>query len=181
MNVIYRKYCLIALISLHCMTQTQLSRADVELGRINVELYGVVKAVTCGVIESGKDKHIELGRYNSREFNQAGDHTPLVSIPFELANCPPNTAVNITFSGALDAKNKDFLAIEKGQNAAQNIAIEIRDHLKKRLVMGTKSPDLIVDDRGRLSTVFYANYIVTQNGVKPGTANASAEFVIRYD
>jgi type 1 fimbria pilin len=159
----------------------QLGHAESILGKINYELYGVVTVSTCGVVESESEKYVDLGKYGTKNLASVGDKSLAVAIPFDLSNCPPNGSVNVTFSGSKDSINNELLAIENNANSAKNIAIEISDKSKKRIPLGMKSDNMLVDQNGNLSTLFYANYIVTQSSSTAGFANANAQFTVEYD
>lgn len=150
-----------------------------ELGRINIELFGEVVVSTCGVFE--EKKYVDLGHYASNDLAHVGAKTPAVPIVFRLSNCLPGIPVSFMFSGSKNAVDAELLAIEPGAEAAQNIAIEILDQDKKRLALEHRSQGLIANLTGDITATFYANYIVTQAAAKAGKANASAQFVIQYD
>lgn len=160
---------------------THAADSTVELGRINIELYGVVTTATCGVLESEQEKYVRLGTINSKSLTATGDRSTPIPFEFNMSNCPPNGSVTITFDGAKDTENIELLAIADGTNKAENIAIEIRDQDKNRLAIGQKSETFKVDTDGHVSALFYANYIVTQGQATAGTANANAQFSIQYD
>ncbi|WP_151776252.1 fimbrial protein [Acinetobacter bereziniae] len=154
--------------------------SNVELGRVNIELYGNVTTVTCGVLSSEQDKYIRLGTIATKDLPSVGSQSKATPIPFEMSNCPANGTVTITFEGVRESDNAELLAIDDLVNKAENIAIEIRDQDKKRLALGKKSEDFVVDSNGRVSALFYANYIVTKAQAKAGLANANAQFSIEY-
>lgn len=159
----------------HAATTTQ------ELARINIELSGEVVTSVCGVVEAETNKYVDLGVHSLRGLKNIGDKTQPVMIPFNLGNCHPGSPVTITFSGIADSSNSEFLALENATNAAQSVAIEILDAEKNRLAINTKSKSMSVDERGNISTRFYANYIVTRSSIAPGLAQANANFTIQYD
>lgn len=163
------------------ITTNQLVNAANELAAINYELYGVVTVSTCGVLDSEKEKYVDLGKYATKNLSSVGDKSLAIAIPFNLSNCLANSSVNLIFNGNKDAINNQLLAIENNANSAKNIAIEISDKNKKRIPIGIKSESLLVDQNGNLSTLFYANYIVTQNSSTAGLANANAQFTVQYD
>jgi len=159
----------------------QTAHSAVLLGKINFELHGMVVAYSCGVVDSETEKYIDLGKHATKSLSSAGTKSTLVPIPFDLTNCPPNGTVNITFTGNKDSINTELLAIDKNANSAKNIAIEISDKNKKRIPIGVKSENMSVDNNGNISTLFYANYIVTEGSSTAGLANANAQFTIQYD
>jgi type 1 fimbria pilin len=159
----------------------QIGHSETILGKINYELYGVVTVSSCGVLDSQSEKYIDLGKHGTKDLSAVGARSNAVAIPFDLSNCPPNGSVNITFSGNKDSVNNELLAIENNANSAKNIAIEISDKNKKRIPLGMKSDNMLADQNGNLSTLFYANYIVTQSSSTAGLANANAQFTVQYD
>ncbi|ENV91985.1 fimbrial protein [Acinetobacter bereziniae] len=174
---------IVAFMVIFCSSIHQHSNAQdssVELGRVNIELSGNVTTVTCGVLNSEQDKYIHLGTIATKDLPSVGSQSKAIPIPFEMSNCPPNGSVTITFEGVRDSDNAELLAIDDLVNKAENIAIEIRDQNKKRLALGKKSEEFIVDSNGKVSTLFYANYIVTKAQAKAGLANANAQFSIEY-
>ncbi|MFW1800777.1 fimbrial protein [Acinetobacter nematophilus] len=179
-RTIYKAVSAISIIS-GLIVHNQIAYAANVLGRINFELYGVVTISTCGVLDSESEKYVDLGKHGTKNLASAGDKSLVVAIPFDLSNCPPNGSVNVTFSGNKDSVNNELLAIENNANSAKNIAIEISDKNKKRIPIGVKSENMLVDQNGNLSTLFYANYIVTQNRSTAGWANANAQFTVQYD
>ena len=46
--------------------------SNVELGRVNIELYGNVTTVTCGVLSSEQDKYIRLGTIATKDLPSVG-------------------------------------------------------------------------------------------------------------
>ena len=138
------KYLAYAL-TLYSLNAYQLSHANdpiQELGRINLELSGIVTTATCGVLSSEQEKYIDLGTVTSKSLASAGSQSTPVPIHFEMSNCPPNGTVTLMFDGARDQENAELLAIEDRSNKAENIAIEISNQDKKRLALGEKNDSL---------------------------------------
>lgn len=152
-----------------------------ELGHINIVLSGEVVVSTCGVLESEKNKYVDLGIYSTKNLNMVGNKSITIPIPFNLRSCLPGVPITLSFSGTQDENDSELLAIDNTTNSAKNIAIEILNPDKKRLPLNTKSQTLTADQDGNFSTIFYANYVVTKNSASPGVANASAQFTIQYD
>lgn len=163
------------------LSNTTYANTSGELGKINLELYGVVTTASCGVLESEQEKYVRLGTISSKNLSQTGDQSAAIPFQFELRNCPPDGTVTITFDGVKDTDNIELLALENATNKAENIAIEIRDHDKKRLAIGQVSQNFQVDADGHASALFHANYIVTKGQATAGIANANAQFSIQYD
>lgn len=175
---------IVVIITIFYLNILQFSHAQntsVELGRINIELSGIVTTSTCGVLSSEQDKYIQLGSVASKDLPNVGSQSKPTPIHFEMSNCPPNGSVTITFDGPRSTENAELLALDSLANKAENIAIEIRDQDKKRLALGKKSEAFSTDINGHVSALFYANYIVTKAQALAGIANASAQFSVQYD
>ena len=170
---------LLCCLNIHQITHAQ--NSNVELGRVNIELSGIVTTATCGVLSSEQDKYIQLGSVASKDLPNIGSQSKPTPIHFEMSNCPPNGSVTITFEGPRNTENAELLALDALANKAENIAIEIRDQDKKRLPLGKKSEAFSTDINGNVSALFYANYIVTKAQALAGIANANAQFSIQYD
>lgn len=165
-----------------CTSMSYLSYADtLELGKVNIILYGEVTVSTCGVLESEQNKYIDLGTYSTKNLNRIGNKTLTIPIPFNLRNCLPSIPITLTFSGNKDAFDSELLALDNVVNSAKNVAIEILNPDKKRLPLNIKSETLMADKNGDISTFFYAHYIVTNDNATPGVANANAQFTVQYD
>ncbi|MBJ8553243.1 fimbrial protein [Acinetobacter bereziniae] len=154
--------------------------SNVELGRVNIELSGIVTLATCGVLSSEQDKYVQLGSIASKDLPSVGSQSKETPIHFEMSNCPPNGTVTLTFEGNRDTNNAELLAIDALVNKAENVAIEIRSEDKKRLALGQKSEAFSTNSDGHVSALFYANYIVTKAQAQAGKANANAQFTIEY-
>lgn len=151
------------------------------LKEINLELYGNIRIWACGIMSSEDNRLIDLGKHSLKNLSSIDDRSTAIPISLSLSNCPPNGTVNISVIGNIDKTNNELLAVDEITNAAKNIAIEIRDKDKKRVPIGTKKVGLNTDSSGNLSTVFYANYIVTKPTVEAGAAKSKMQFIVEYE
>lgn len=151
--------------------------ADTPLGEINIQLRATVVDFTCYAETADNDKTVQLGRWPTKQLQNAGNTTPLVPFSLRLVGCPPGSA-SITFSGKA-ASNPALLAL-KDSVMAQKVAIELRDRDRTLLALATASQDIAVDSYGNATLQFYANYIALADNPVPGTANADATFAINY-
>lgn len=145
-----------------------------------LELTGNLVMSSCGIFDSEKDKKVDMGVVRTKALQLAGSTTALVPITLNLSNCAGGV-VNVSFTGAGDASNRELLALDVVANQSQNLAIEIRDTDKSRLALGKLSKPLLADADGNITAIFYANYIATADTVTAGSANASASFTIEYN
>ncbi|ELW78429.1 MULTISPECIES: fimbrial protein [Acinetobacter] len=154
---------------------------NIKLDAINLNLSGTVTEKTCGVLSTAQDKKIELGTIRLGKGMYKDDRSPRVQIPFDVSSCPANGLVTITFTGTNDTVDTQLLAIDNVPKKAKNVAIEISDKDKNRVVLGTKSKPITADANGNASLMFYANYIVTKDTAEPGVGNAKMQFSIQYE
>jgi len=143
-------------------------------------LEGTVVVSACGVLESEENKYVDLGRNSTRELRSVGSRSASHAISFELFDCPEGGNVSITLEGNRDLRDSELLAVNTGANTAENIAIELQNVNRERAPLGLPTT-YVADQEGRVSTQFYAHYIVTQGQALPGIANAQATFRIEYD
>lgn len=167
-------------------------QGQAALGTYNFTLKGNATTATCGVEEGDAHKYVNLGRTATRQLKNPGHRGSRVPIPFNLSLCPVGAAVTFTFSGQQDAVNNQLLALSNlnDPNTAKHVAIEISDNNYSRVPISkssqlpnetsNKSRPFPVDANGKVSTIFYANYMVTDGAATTGTANAYAEFWIEY-
>ncbi|MDG3557526.1 fimbrial protein [Acinetobacter bereziniae] len=154
---------------------------DLKLDAINLTLSVKVTEKTCGVLSTAQDKKIELGTIRLGKGMNKDDRSPRVQIPFDVSSCPANGLVTITFTGTNDTVDTQLLAIDNVPKKAKNVAIEISDKDKNRVVLGTKSKPITADANGNASLMFYANYIVTKDTAEPGIGNAKMQFSVQYE
>lgn len=154
---------------------------DIKLDAVNLTLSGNITEKTCGVLNTEQDKKIELGTIRLGKGMFKGDRSPRVQIPFAVSSCPANGLVTITFTGTNDTVDNQLLAIDNVPKKAKNVAIEISDIDKKRVVLGQKSVPIKADANGNASLIFYANYFVTKDEAEPGVGNAKMQFSVQYE
>lgn len=190
MNVFKKNfYPAVCFIIMNCYS---LNYAHADLGTYNFTLKGNATNSTCGVEESESHKIVDLGKNSTRQLKVPGAKGPRIAIPFNLSQCPPNAAVTFTFIGEQNLVNNQFLALTNANAAAtaQHVAIELTDSDRNRVPISKtsrfpgdlvgKSRPFLVDANGKVSAVFYANYVATDAAATAGIANAYAEFRIDY-
>jgi len=159
-------------------TPMQKTLATTPLGEINIELYGNIVDFTCVAEGSDSNKSVTLGTWPTKQLNTTGSRTQAMPFSLKLTGCPPGAA-SITFSGKVDSRDPQLLALNDASQAS-NVAVEIRDHDKTRLPLQQASQEVVVDAQGNAVLAFYANYIATANNPQPGRADADATFMINY-
>lgn len=154
-------------------------QAQTPLGEINIELRGNVVDFTCVAEVGDSNKTVQLGRWPTKQLQQAGNTTQEVPFTLKLTGCPPGAA-SITFSGTPDTQDSTLLGLN-GNSQASRVAVEIRDKDRTRLPLEQASQDVVVDALGNATLQFFANYIAMANDPQPGVADADATFMINYN
>jgi len=172
-----RKMMLLAVMTLSGAPM-QGSLAATPLGEINIELYGNIVDFTCVAEGSDSNKSVTLGTWPTKQLSTTGSRTQAMPFTLKLTGCPPGAA-SITFTGKVDARDPQLLALNDASQAS-NVAVEIRDHDKTRLPLQQASQEMVGDAQGNAVLACYANYIATANNRTPGRADADATFMINY-
>ncbi|WP_232481281.1 fimbrial protein [Citrobacter freundii] len=83
---------------------------------------------------------------------------------------------NITFSGAPDSDNPDYLSV---QSETENLAIEIYDGKGQQIHLGEPSPDYALNP-GK-NTLNFTAYLISRDGrMTSGEFTAVTHFVVNY-
>ena len=83
---------------------------------------------------------------------------------------------NITFSGAPDRDNPDYLSV---QSETENLAIEIYDSKGQQIHLGEPSPDYVLNP-GK-NTLKFTAYLISRDGrMTSGEFTAVTHFVVNY-
>ncbi|ATF91008.1 Type-1A pilin [Cedecea neteri] len=153
-------------------------KAASPLGEINVELRGNIVDFTC-VVETGSDnKTVKLGSWPTKQLRTAGSTTQAMPFNLKLTGCPPGGTASITFNGK--STGTGLLALNAA-STAKNVAIELMNEDKSRLLLNDASKTMPVDANGDVTLKFWANYIATADNADAGLANADATFLISYN
>ena len=148
----------------------------------SITVTGTVSAGTCTVSPDSQSKEVKLGNVSSRQFQRAGDGSPVQPFTLNLEKCSPTANdVTVTFSGEKDAQNPDLLAIESGDGAASGIAVAIYDKSRALVPLNTASTAYALQPDQTVALTFYARYLSTKDAVTSGNATATTTFVLNYD
>lgn len=143
-------------------------------------LSGEVALVTCGLASSERIKEVVFGTVSVKDLSGAIPTSRAEPIHFDLADCPPDSIIGISIEGPKDPKDQELLAIDQSSaTPAKNVAIELLDANMQRSEIG-KRHEFLTDSVGRVSTVFYARYILTGSPIESGSANATATIKLDY-
>jgi len=172
-----RKMMLLAVMTLSGAPM-QGSLAATPLGEINIELYGNIVDFTCVAEGSDSNKSVTLGTWPTKQLSTTGSRTQAMPFTLKLTGCPPGAA-SITFTGKVDARDPQLLALNDASQAS-NVAVEIRDHDKTRLPLQQASQEMVLMRREMGCWGFMPITSRPANNPTPGRADADATFMINY-
>lgn len=148
-------------------------------GEINIELRATVVDYTCVVETESDNKTVKLGSWRTRQLRTAGSTTEAIPFNLKLTGCPPAGTASITFSG--NDTGTGLLALNSAASMAKNVAIELLNEDKSRLLLNKASHTMPVDANGDVTMRFWVNYVATADNPDAGLANANATFMINYN
>ncbi|MDR0218451.1 MAG: type 1 fimbrial protein [Enterobacteriaceae bacterium] len=160
--------------------------ANAEDGQI--EFKGKIISEACTVDTNSQKQTVDMGTINTSALNAVNKTAGAARFTIKLTNCPGSiSGASARFDGQLDAKNKNYLALNNADNkAAQGVAIGIYENDSNTLIpMGTtsKSNPLGKIKGSSADLDFMAKYVATLDpaGITAGSANAVANFTIVYN
>lgn len=151
-----------------------------------VHFTGELVNAACAVSTASANQTVELGQYRTASLAAVGEKTTPVPFKIQLVDCDPTVQATaaVAFYGQTSDANPELLAVSAGgtnATAAQNVGIEVADDKSKILGFGGddfSTPKALLEGNNDLN--FSARYVAT--GVAtPGTANADATFVVKYE
>ncbi|CAI0832833.1 fimbrial protein [Serratia quinivorans] len=157
---------------------------------------GDIKDTTCVVDfgTGGTSLSIPMGTFNKSAFSGgSGTTSNATKFAIKLKTCPTAyTKATVEFDGTADTNNSKVLALTKGTTAdpsATGVGIQISDKDGAVLALKTASasyPLTAGDASDPTKDVtndldFTARYIATAATVTSGTANATANFTVKYN
>ena len=158
-----------------------LSVACAHDGRVYVS--GTITDNTCTLSPDSENIDVEMGAVSNRQFAHAGDGANWQPFSINLENCGSTASgVTVSFSGTANSHHSDLLALTPGDSDATGVAIGFYDKDKAVIPLGDESASQpLSSGQASVHLQFYARYIADGEVVAPGTANASATFVLAYE
>lgn len=138
---------------------------------------------TCTVSSQSKNMTVKMGNIGAKDFiRPSSDGLWAFEFPFSihLTDCQSeSTGVKVFFMGSADINNKELLKIT--DNGAQGIAIRLMDENKNPIAINQSSKVYEINPESEINElVFYARYVLTQDKLIPGPANAVSTFMLEY-
>lgn len=186
-----RKAVALALTSLICSSSALADNAPtapVTVSGGTVKFIGSIINAPCALNHPTGGQIVDLQQFRVSDLNKAvGDVTPARDFDLKLTDCSVETykKARVNFNGVSVTGKNTILALDgdiAGAKSASGVGIQILSNGKPVAVDGTSTPaaaDTVLRP-GNTNMRFQAQYISTSVDVKPGAANASAEFTITY-
>ncbi|MEO3990135.1 fimbrial protein [Pseudocitrobacter cyperus] len=154
--------------------------AQAHDGRVNIT--GTIDDNTCTLSPDSQNFTVEMGQVSNRQFYHAGDGGAYVLFTINLEDCGSTASgVSVSFSGAADSLNPILLALTGGADSASGVGIALYNGDKTPVAPGDISNlQPLIPGQATARLNFYARYVADGATVTPGSANASATFVLNY-
>ena len=153
-----------------------------------IKFIGSLVDAPCALDQPTGGQIVDLQQFRIADLNKnIGNVTPARDFDIKLTDCSLETykKAHVNFNGASVTGKNTILALDggvAGAEGASGVGIQILSNGKAVAVDGTSSPaaaDTVLSP-GNTSMRFQAQYVSLSENVKPGAANASAEFTITY-
>ena len=143
---------------------------------------GTISGTTCDVNTASQNVPIPMGNVSAKAFSAAGQPVGSTKFSITLINCPAAvTSAAVNFGGPSDPNNRDLIAITPGTGVASGVAIALYEDDGSTLIpLNTNSQSKSVTVAGPNVLTYIARYMSTAATVGAGTANAVAEFTMKY-
>ncbi|WLI37162.1 fimbrial protein [Pseudomonas sp. FP818] len=158
------------------------SNTVVTLPGGRVAVFGAVTTGACSVSISNSDKIVLMGTVRSNQFTGVGSDSQAVPFSIQLDDCNSNVSesVGISFSGIANEEDLQVLAINGGTDAAQGIGLALFDADNQLLAVNADPVEYAPLSKGMNTLSFFAKYRLVEKFLRPGIANATADFTLVY-
>ncbi|WP_107312115.1 fimbrial protein [Burkholderia metallica] len=156
-----------------------LSSSAFAAGTGTINFTGEIVAGACGIDAGSVNQTVQLGKVPTNVFKQAGDKSGLVPFEIKLTDCDTSVSkqAKFTFTGTSNAAQPKLIATI---GSATNVGIRLQSSSGEDLDNGVEQAAPTVLSNGDNVVKFGARYEATAAGVTPGTADAVANFTVRY-
>lgn len=141
---------------------------------------GRITAETCFVQAASNSQTVDMGEFSVADFAKAGDVSPVKRFTVVLERCTAGIrAARVTFSGTLNAADRNLIALTPGTDAARGLGIELLNANNQRIVPGTAVRQPV--GPGTTTLNYGLRYRATGTNAGPGRANAVILFDVDYE
>ncbi|QIX94989.1 fimbrial protein [Cedecea sp. FDAARGOS_727] len=150
-----------------------------------IKFVGSLVNAACALEQPAGGQVVDLQQFSVAELNKSvGAVTQAKDFEIKLTDCSVETykKASVKFSGVSVPGKNTILALgnDHGISTASGVGIQILSDGQVVTVDGSTPSGETVLQPGNTRMRFQAQYISTSTDVKPGAANASAEFSITY-
>lgn len=146
-----------------------------------IKFVGSLVNAACALDQPTGGQVVDLQQFRVADVNKTqGAVTQARDFDIKLTDCSVETyqKASVKFNGKSVAGKNTILALDSG--GASGVGIQILSDGKAVPVDGSGASEVTNLTPGNTRMRFQAQYISTSSEVKPGAANASAEFTITY-
>lgn len=149
-------------------------------GTGTISFTGEIVAGACGIDAGSLDQTVKLGYVSTNKFVAAGDRSTPQNFDIKLTDCDTTVATKayFTFSGTSNSVVSGLIATV---GSATNVGVRLQAPSGENIDNGKEQAGAIVLSSGLAVARFAAMYEATAAGVTAGTADAVANFTVRYE
>ncbi|AFQ48215.1 fimbrial protein [Burkholderia cepacia] len=157
-----------------------LSTSAFAAGTGTINFQGEIVAGACGIDSGSVNQTVQLGKVPTHTFTKAGDKSTPVKFNIVLTDCDTKVAKNayFTFTGTSNSAQPKLLATI---GSASNVGVRVQSASGEDIDNGVEQAAATQLQNGNNVVTFGARYEATAADVTPGTADAVANFTVRYD
>ncbi|UBX50613.1 type 1 fimbrial protein [Providencia alcalifaciens] len=147
----------------------------------NIEFIGDIIDQACEVKTESKNIRINLGQIPKANFPSVGSKSTSVPFSIKLINCPiAITSAKVSFDATPYTNDNTVIALKSTSNAT-GVGVQLTDDRNAVITLLSSSSEYPLLSNFENDLNFTANYIAKAIPVTPGSANASAPFLIIYN
>ncbi|VWC72259.1 fimbrial protein [Burkholderia lata] len=156
-----------------------LSTSAFAAGTGTINFTGEIVAGACGIDANSDNQTVRLGKVPTNVFKKVGDKSKEVNFDIVLTDCDTSVSKNalFTFTGTSSAGQPKLIATV---GSATNVGIRLQAPSGEYLDNGVEQKAPTMLQNGSNTVRFSAMYEATAADVTPGTADAVANFTVRY-
>ncbi|WP_305832161.1 fimbrial protein [Photobacterium leiognathi] len=153
---------------------------ETQGGQVRFE--GEVVNAACAVDNDSRDKLVQMGQVRVADFASVGTEAGGNDFTLKLVDCDTSVqdTAAINFQGNVDSKDGKALLINSLAGAAKGVGIYLYNEDGSPVEFNKPSsyPKALIDGTNVFN--YRATYVSTDSDVKPGVANAVAQFTVTY-
>lgn len=151
-----------------------------------IKFRGEIIDSTCSVSPSSNGQTVEMGKVGRNAFDSVGTYAGSKPFSISIEDCASEAKIDIKFSGMPDQHDPRLLQLSAtdSDTSAQGVGVAIyrAGDLENPLPLGEIDESKAVTVNNETKINYVAKYMATveQKDIKPGIANAEAQFTVQY-